>query len=123
MSNKTEINKSFLSYAAGVFKVDFTAAGYKDLLEIAKAWAKNPNFYQLVVRTVTETNWGIQFLYISSTPNDKTIDDCRAELREKFGKAYYAQDVHHCYWGDEEEAKNGLRKLILVQKEFATSST
>ena len=76
-------------FVSGVIKVDYKLAGWPDLMKVAREWANDPNFYEIIVRSVSETNFGIQFTYYSSNgvPKGKSrelIDD----VAKRFGKVY-----------------------------------
>lgn len=90
--------KKYKQYvAAGVFKVDYKAAGYPDLLKLAQEWAQDPHFYELIVRKVSEDNFGIQFVYISNDPENSNIKKYKKDLLEKYPKeagGVYAWDYH-----------------------------
>jgi len=100
-------------YAAGVFKIDARSAGYPDLLKIAQEWAKDENFYEIIVRGVSEKNFGIQFVYIANLEEDSNhpIKKYKNELQEKFGDGFYAWDYQH---SNDEKSIND----IVVLKEF-----
>lgn len=64
MSHMSEITQNERGYfSSGVFKVDYKAAGYKELLELARKRSKDENFYYLEVRKVSPDNRGLQFAY------------------------------------------------------------
>lgn len=86
-------------FAAGVFKIDFRAAGYPDLLAIAREWRNDPNFHELVIRSVSDKNFGIQFVYISTDGRTKAIRQYRDQLRGRFGEGLYATD--YCEYDSE----------------------
>ena len=75
-------------YAAGVFKLDYTVAGFPDLLKVAQEWSKDPGFHELVVRKVSESNFGIQFVYIGQDRDRGFIAQFRHELEKRFGSVY-----------------------------------
>ena len=90
----SELNpKSVCFVASGVFKLDYKVAGYPDLKKVAPEWAKNPCFYGLIVRKVSESNFGIQFVYLSESPCKGKMKEYRNELENRFGKVY-AVDYH-----------------------------
>ena len=74
--------------AAGVFKLDYKVAGYPELKKVAQEWAKDPGFQELIVRHVSETNFGIQFVYFSAQPQRGRVKQWREELEKRFGKVY-----------------------------------
>lgn len=95
------MSSSFAShyFAAGVFKVDFRAAGYPDLLAVAREWRRDPNFHELIVRSVSDKNFGIQFVYLSTDGRPKAIKQYRDQLRGRFGEGLYATD--YCEYDSE----------------------
>jgi hypothetical protein len=87
-----DLKTSQLQYfAAGVFKVAHSAAGYPDLLAVAREWAKDPGFVELIVRKVSKDNWGIQFVYASEA-KERPIESCREQLRARYGESVCAVD-------------------------------
>jgi len=60
-------------FAAGVFKVDKKSAGYKDLYDLAQERKNDENFHELIVRRVSEDNYGIQFVYIDNNIGEAKI--------------------------------------------------
>lgn len=50
-------------FVCGVIKFDYKVAGFPDILEVAREWAKDENFYEIVVRSVSDKNFGIHFTY------------------------------------------------------------
>jgi len=86
MSQQTSGKPAYL--AAGVFKLDYRVAGYPELKRLAHEWAKDADFHELIVRHVSDTNFGIQFVYISDRPQRGKVKEWRQELEEKFGKVY-----------------------------------
>jgi hypothetical protein len=116
-----DIKTSQLQYfAAGVFKVDHSAAGYPDLLAVAREWAKDPGFVELLVRKVSKDNWGIQFVYASKA-KERPMKVCQEQLRAKYGESVCAVDFcHNCGEGCGEglvvlkqaaALRSGIRKL------------
>lgn len=84
--------RSFLS--AGVFKVDKKFAGYKDLYAVAQERKKDENFYELIIRNVSEDNYGIQFVYYEDEySEDKIAKIYKKQLEQLYGKGLYAWDV------------------------------
>ncbi|MBP6909995.1 hypothetical protein KBC03_00100 [Patescibacteria group bacterium] len=91
-------------FAAGVFKVDYKSAGYKDLYELAQERKKDENFYELIVRRVAEQNYGIQFVYIdhnlvsaekvTTDSYDNKMTAYKKQLHDKYGKGFYAWDYY-----------------------------
>ena len=86
MSEQTSGKPAYL--AAGVFKLDYRAAGYPELKRLAQEWAQDADFHELIVRHVSEANFGIQFVYISDRPQRGKVKQWRQELEKRFGKVY-----------------------------------
>ena len=84
------VEKSFgpAYFAAGVFKLDYKVAGYPELKRLAQEWAKDSNFHELLVRHVSESNFGIQFVYVSNQECRSLVKQLREELEHRFGKVY-----------------------------------
>lgn len=87
-------------YSAGVVKIDEMAAGYPDLIKVANQWASDENFYEIIVRKVSETNVGIQFVHIVNLTMEEQKFDFFKEyvvpLQEQFGYGkggVYAYDI------------------------------
>lgn len=118
MSEKVSSNDGYLQFAVGVFKIDHMAAGFPDLRKVAEEWSKDSNFKELIVRGVSETNYGIQFIYVSHDP-EMTIKRYREELKEKYGSDFYAWDLHTSIsdgdQGDEKakKSKENMKKMII----------
>ncbi len=96
MSEKT-LNTLFPKGTAaiiGVFKFDHKQMGYPQLLEIAQEWAKDKNFIEVILRPVSQCNYGIQFMYTT-----RDTKDAFKKFNETFYKPYkgkiYAQDVYY----------------------------
>lgn len=114
MSEQKQTHKYY--FAAGVFKIDYRAAGYAQLREIAEEWAKDPNFYLLMVRGVSEKNFGIEFIYWAEIEDNEDptflgVKKYREELITKFGKnegkpGFYAWDYESGFY----ESDNGMNK-------------
>lgn len=88
-------------FAAGVFKFDHMAAGFPDLRKIAQDWAEeDEHFVQLIIRGVSETNYGIDFAYYREFEEGEEAVNVmkikRDELIERFGRenGFYAWDYH-----------------------------
>jgi hypothetical protein len=84
---------------AGVFKLDYKVAGWPDLVKVGSAWAKDPNFHEIIVRNASERNLGIQFVYVYKQALPATdlnkgakYRELGEELKRRFGK-YYACDI------------------------------
>ena len=92
-------NNSRYYYVAGVIKFRDRKAGYPDVKKIAQEWVdKDPNFKQVLVRLVSQSSWGIQFVYIykanagdNGLGIDKFIKKYIAPLVEK--DLLYARDI------------------------------
>jgi hypothetical protein len=112
---------NFHYLATGVFKIDSMYAGFPDLEKIAQEWAKDECFYELIVRKVSESNYGIQFLYFTTDlENDNAISKrYKAELMEKFDgkKGVYAWDFHESS-STTEEGLNKTKRIIIKSKEL-----
>lgn len=117
MSQKNKEYRAML--IAGVYKIDFTAGGYKDLLEIAQEWSKDPNFHEIIIRAVSETNWGIQFVYISPDASAEGFEKHKKLIKERFSEGLYAKDVSYSSCtSDDTEGFGALKKRIIVLKTY-----
>lgn len=101
-------------FAAGVFKLDYKSAGFPDLMRVAKEWAQDPNFYEIIVRTVSDKNFGIQFVYIAKGVEGNPIKAYQDKLVQQFGKGHYAVDYNYMNSSD----SNDLYSGIIVMKDF-----
>ena len=99
-------------FAAGVFKIDYTKAGFPDLMKVALEWSKDPGFHELVVRKVSESNFGIQFVYIGQNRERGFIAKFRNELVERFG-GVYAVDYNEMT--SEEPADRAYDGLVVIK--------
>lgn len=97
MSEITQNEKGY--YASGVFKVDYKAAGYKDLLEVARRRSKDENFYYLELRKVSADNRWLQFVYFMPTHAEDTESKWgpikniyKKELQTLYDAWFYAWD-------------------------------
>lgn len=61
--NITSLSSSNYHVYVGVLKYDFKTAGYPEVYKIAKKMSQDKNFLQLLVRKVSQENWGIQFIF------------------------------------------------------------
>lgn len=117
MSDQTTYKTTQKYVAAGVFKIDYMSAGFPELKKIAQEWAKDSNFYELIIRGVSEKNYGIQFVYISDNARDENIKKYKNELIEKFGRekgGLYAWDYNEgTYESDEDEPK--LDEIVVLK--------
>lgn len=89
-------------FAAWVFKVDKKSAWYKDLYDLALERKNDVHFHELIVRRVSEDNYGIQFVYIDNNAEGDTtmnspenkMSSYKQQLHDKFGKWFYAWDYY-----------------------------
>ena len=105
--------------ATGVIKFDFKVAGYKDLLKVAKKLAEDDWFQQIIIRSVSEKNLGIQFLYLKEfereqLPTGKTFSYL-LELRDEFGDWLYARDVECGNLSNET-----IKDYIIISKDISS---
>ncbi|MBX7145581.1 MAG: hypothetical protein K1X79_14110 [Oligoflexia bacterium] len=98
--------------AAGVFKLDYTVAGFPDLIKVAREWSKDPGFHELIVRKVSESNFGIQFVYIGQNRDRGFIAKYRNDLEKRFG-AVYAVDYNENT--SEEPADRAYEGLVVLK--------
>lgn len=101
-------------FAAGVFKIDFRVAGFPDLLKVAQEWAKDLNFHELIIRGVSDKNFGIQFVYIAQNLNDRPVIYLKNDLIQRFGKGLYAIDYEESTSSDLD--KSNPYDCIVVMK-------
>jgi hypothetical protein len=101
--------------AIGVIKFSFKKTGYPEVLKIAKEWAKDPNFYQVIIRKVSQDDFGIQFVYFNREITDpKLVKDFREVYIEPLKESLYAYDVAYSS-GNEEKALDGIVKNIPIK--------
>lgn len=108
-------------YTAGVVKLDEMSAGYPDLISVANGWAQDPNFYEIIVRKVSETNVGIQFVHIVNLQKEQVDSDYFFKqyvvpMQEKFGYGrggLYAYDID-----SKEKTEDELKKIMPVLKDM-----
>jgi hypothetical protein len=110
-------------FASGVFKVDYRVAGYKDLLEVARDWAsKDSNFLYLSVRTVSQQNYGIEFIYSCNVEAGEKDDfnpmkDYKNQLLNMFGKSnenthgVYAWDYNQLIYESDQDLPESVIKF------------
>lgn len=110
-----DYSKDFLQFSLGVFKIDHMAAGFPDLRKIAEEWSKDENFKELIIRGVSETNYGIQFIYISRDPA-KSIKTYKKELVDTFGKDFYAWDYHTSQSEGDKTSEKAITALERMKK-------
>lgn len=117
MSEETTSQNSseFLQFSLGIFKIDHMAAGFPDLRRIAEEWSKDQNFKELIIRGVSETNYGIQFIYISRDAN-QTIKKYKEELVQKYGKDFYAWDYHTSNSSGDMNSEKAISALDRMKK-------
>ncbi len=72
-------------FASGVWKLAIEKASFKDLKSMAQKWAQDPCFYELIIRKVSDKDFGIQFVYVAKGEDHKNISEYERELREEFG--------------------------------------
>lgn len=111
--------KYYLS--VGVFKFDHFTAGFPQLNEIAQKWAEeDEHFKSLVIRGVSETNYGIDFIYYRVFENDDFEDvmkQKKEELKKQFGDGFYAWDYHKSSSSDLSQIKPMLIKQESLELE------
>ena len=95
----SETNKIWGYYASWVFKVDYKAAWYKELLEIARTRVKDTNFKYLELRKVSPDNRWLQFVYFDKVQSEDTESKWWAikniykkQLQELYAAWFYAWD-------------------------------
>lgn len=111
----TSDSKDFLQFSIGVFKIDHMAAGFPDLRAIAEEWSKDHNFKELIIRGVSDTNYGIQFIYISKDPK-KSIKNYKQSLIDKYGKDFYAWDYHTSQSEGDKTSEKSIDALERMKK-------
>lgn len=105
-------------FVSGVFKLDAMYAGFPDLVKICHEWSEDTNFYSLIVRSVSENNFGIDFTYFAINPEQANImkDKYSKELKDKFGeKALYAWDVAT----SKDTTLERIQKSVIVHKQLS----
>lgn len=93
MSDSIKISTKENSIVVGIVKYDYTVAGYPDVMKKAQELAKDENFLQIIVRKVSQENWGIGFIYSFKNVDEKT--DIWNSIKPKFVDSFksYAWDV------------------------------
>ena len=111
MSEKRLYSAHFVS---GVIKFDYTVAGFPDILKVAKEWSTDKDFYELLVRSVSDKNFGLQFNYYAEGTEIGWFGDTYVKpLLKKFPA--YAVDI--AYEGrTREEAKASALAGVVVSK-------
>lgn len=107
----SDSRKPFYYFAVGVLKVDYRTAGYAELRKVAQEWAQHKEFKQIIVRKVSQDNYGIQFVYFSYDPLCVRIRTFRDNLKEKFGEGLYAHDYQEAS-GD--EGVDRIKDMIVI---------
>lgn len=108
--------------AAGVFKLDYTVAGFPDLLKVAQEWSKDPGFHELIVRKVSDSNFGIQFVYIGQDRESGFIAQFRRELEKRFGSVYAVDYNESSSDYPADRAYQGIVVMKSWQKQSATAA-
>lgn len=102
--------------AIGVIKFPYKKAGYPDILKIANEWCKDPNFYQVIVRKVSESDFGIQFIYYTDKLDGKSLSsDFEEKYLSKLRPILYAYDIAYGSGKTKEEALEGVLKNIDIK--------
>ena len=70
--------------SAGVFKLDIEQVGFDELKKIAKEWSSDKCFHELIVRKVSDKDYGIQFVYISDDLSTDKIVEYEKKLNSKY---------------------------------------
>jgi hypothetical protein len=109
------VKKHSCTLVAGVFKFDFKVAGWPELMKVARDWAQDPHFHEIIVRHVSETNLGLQFVYLSQENNEHKFDELKKDLTERVGKVY-AWDVNTITRDTPEEVLEHIVVLKGLQK-------
>lgn len=113
-SEMSEQNTYASHFVCGVIKVDYKVAGYRDLMKVAQEWAQDENFYELIVRTVSERNFGIQFTYYAEGTQGGWFGDTYIK---PFLAKYPSYAVDLAYDGrTREEVKGEVLDAVVVSK-------
>lgn len=110
----------FYYFVIGVLKVDYRTAGYAELRKVAEEWALHKEFRQLLVRKVSQDNYGIQFIYMSYDPACLRIKFFRDALKEKFGDGLYAHDYQEGTDQGDEHILDRIKDMVLVDNTIFT---
>lgn len=118
MSNKSKTeNQSTFGSAIGVIKISYKKAGYPDIKKIADQWAQNPDFYQIIIRKVSQDDFGIQFIYFSEKiDEDKFSTFFRSTFVEPIKDLIYAYDIAYDTGKTKDEALEGIVKNIAIKE-------
>jgi hypothetical protein len=118
MSNKTKSEKKgTYGSAIGVVKLSYKKAGYPDVKKIADSWAQDPDFFQVIVRKVSQDDFGIQFIYLSSEIEGiKFNSDFMSKFIDPIKDSIYAYDIAYGTGKTKEEAVEGMIKNIPIKE-------
>lgn len=107
-------------FVSGVIKFDFKVAGFPDILKIAHEWAKDENFYEIQVRSISDKNFGLQFNYFAEGTKVGWFGDTYMKpLLTRYPS--YAVDV--AYEGrTREEVKDEVLAGVIVSKALPIKS-
>ncbi|MBI2357227.1 hypothetical protein HYV12_04220 [Candidatus Dojkabacteria bacterium] len=114
--NKSSHDGAECGSAIGVIKFSYKKSGYPDILKIAQDWSKDPNFYQVIVRRVSQDDFGIQFIFFSKELNDpKVKGDFKDKYIDPIKDLLYAYDIAYAS-GSVEKALDGIIKNIPIEE-------
>ena len=99
-------------FSAGVFKLDINRANYEELKAEAEKWSLDKCFHVLIIRKVSEKNYGIQFVYISNDESSKGIKDYEEKLINKFGNL---ESIDYCEHSTEESINDITDGIIAIR--------
>ena len=85
---KNKTNENALVTIAGVIKFDHRKFGYPQIAELAKKWAKDNNFVTIIIRAVSQKNYGIQFVFQSKDISFKQFYDKYIKPVKQYEYAY-----------------------------------
>lgn len=97
----------------GVLKFSHKKAGYPDVAKIAKEWSEDKNFYQVIIRKVSQDDFGIQFIYYNPEYNDDKGNTFMNTYINPHKDLIYAYDIAHST-GGKVEALEGILKNELI---------
>ncbi len=114
IDNKDSEYRGFL--CIGVIKLDYKVAGYPDLVRFAKKWVGEASFVQLIVRKVSSSNFGYQFVYLdneskSSKEGERKWKEVYDLVVKEFGSVY-ANDYEYTSLDNEHK----LEDYFIVNK-------
>lgn len=102
---------------AWVLKFKITEAGYDEIKEVCDYLIKSSNnFYQIMIRNVSEEDLWIQFLYYKKYEENEApmnFDDIK-KILEKFNLKAYAWDI----WKHWLSTDDKISDMILIQREL-----